>query len=67
MVSDQLQHDGSKLFLCEFCGFGYEDIETAENCEQQCGTRGFGSMQIRRKAVHIPKIQVIPLGQRRSL
>jgi hypothetical protein len=61
MVSDQPQNDGTRLFLCEFCGYGYEDIVTAEACELYCGKRGFASGEIRRKAVHIPRIQVIPV------
>ena len=60
-VSDEPQDDGTRLFLCEFCGYGYEDIETAEACELHCGTRGFASAETRRRAVHIPKIQVIPV------
>jgi rubredoxin len=60
-VSDEPQNDGTRLFLCEICGYGYEDIETAEACESHCGTRGFASAEIRRKAVHIPRIQVIPV------
>jgi rubredoxin len=60
-VSDQPENDGTRLFLCEFCGYGYEDVETAEACESHCGTRGFASAEIRRKAVHIPGIQVIPV------
>jgi hypothetical protein len=49
------------LFVCEFCGAGYEEIGTAEDCEEHCGTLGFTSAEIRKKAVHIPRIQVIPM------
>ena len=61
MVNDHRKHDGATFFLCEFCGFGYGDIDTAEDCEQYCGTRGIVSADIRRRAVHVPRVQVVPM------
>jgi len=60
MVTD-LNETNGMLFVCEFCGAGYENIETAEDCEEHCGTLGFTSAEIRRKATHVPRIQVIPM------
>lgn len=60
MVNEEL-HDGISLFTCEFCGSGYSDIETAEDCEQHCSTLGFASAEIRKRATHAPKTQVIPM------
>lgn len=60
MVADLNEING-RLFVCEFCGAGYEDLETAEDCEEHCATLGFTSAEIRRKAIHVPKIQVIPM------
>jgi len=61
LVSEKTRHDGTSLFDCEFCGSGYKDIDDAEACEQHCGTLGFASADIRRKAVRVPKIEIMPL------
>jgi hypothetical protein len=60
LVTDLTETDG-RLFVCEFCGAGYEAIEVAEDCEEHCAILGFTSAEIRRKAIHVPKIQVIPM------
>ncbi len=62
MVREQPRDDGTMLFMCEFCGSAYMDIETAEDCEQHCSTRESASAEIRSKAVQVPKIQVIPVS-----
>ena len=31
---------GRSIFKCEFCGFDYGDLETAERCEQYCYLHG---------------------------
>lgn len=49
------------LFMCEFCGSEYKEIGTAEDCEEHCGTQGYASAEIRKKAVAVPKIEVIPM------
>ena len=65
MVTRTYQN-GTTMYLCEFCGFGYRTIETAEHCEQHCDGDGFTSPKIRRKAVYEPKIHVIPVAARRQ-
>jgi len=60
LVNEQLRHDGANVFVCEFCGSSYKDIETAEDCEQHC-TRGFASAKIRKRAIHVPRMEVIPM------
>lgn len=61
MVNEEIRHGGTALFVCEFCGSGYSEIGFAEDCEQHCGTLGFASAEIRRKAVYVPKIEIMPL------
>jgi hypothetical protein len=61
LVNEKTRHGGTTLFVCEFCGSGYRDISLAEDCEQHCGTLGFASAEIRRKAVYVPKIEIMPL------
>ncbi|HKM76859.1 MAG TPA: hypothetical protein VJZ32_10605 [Candidatus Bathyarchaeia archaeon] len=60
-MSDELTPDGFEVFTCEFCGFGYEDLETAEECEECCGAHGFASAEIRSKSVRTPKIELVPI------
>jgi hypothetical protein len=60
LVSDELTTNGMDVFTCEFCGFGYRDLKTAEECEECCGAYGFGSAEIRRKSVRSPKIELVP-------
>jgi hypothetical protein len=61
LVNKQTLPNGSPLYICEFCASGYKELVTAEDCEQQCGTLGFASAVIRRKAVHVPKIELVSL------
>jgi hypothetical protein len=61
LVNEEARFNGSPLFICEFCGSGYKELGTAEDCEQHCGTLGFASAGIRRKAVHVPKIEIVSL------
>jgi len=37
---------GKIIYLCELCGYGYSDLETAEQCEQHCYS---GNLSIKRK------------------
>ncbi len=46
--------DGQTLFLCDVCGFGYLDIETARKCEDWCRKTGTCSIEITEKAVYFP-------------
>lgn len=42
------------LFLCEMCGLGYSDKETAQKCEEWCKKTGTCSIEITKKAVYFP-------------
>jgi hypothetical protein len=42
------------LFLCDVCGFGYLDVETARKCENWCRKTGTCSIEITDKAVYFP-------------
>jgi ABC-type uncharacterized transport system ATPase subunit len=42
------------VFLCEICGLGYSNKETAKQCEQWCRKTGTCSIEITKKAVYIP-------------
>jgi len=50
------------IFHCEICGFGYEDIRTAEACEQFCDSHGFSSQEILGKAIYRPLTPVLSLA-----
>ncbi|MBS7620350.1 hypothetical protein KEJ21_06890 [Candidatus Bathyarchaeota archaeon] len=41
------------LFICEECGLGYHDRETAEKCEEYCRNTKTCSLEIIKKAVKI--------------
>jgi hypothetical protein len=45
MVSEKYTRRGM-VYLCELCGFGYADIDTAERCEQYCYSHGKPSPRI---------------------
>jgi len=61
LVSNELTTDGFEVFTCEFCGFGYRELYTAEECEECCGAHGFASAEIRRKSVRTPKIELVSI------
>ena len=42
------------LYLCDLCGLGYSDKETAKRCEEWCRKTGTCSIEITRKAVYFP-------------
>jgi rubrerythrin len=45
------QKDGEEVFLCEVCGFGYLDKETAQSCQDWCSSHHSCSIEITKKAV----------------
>ncbi len=53
MVTEKIL-DGKTLYLCDICGFGYIDAETARDCENWCRKTGTCSLEITKKAVLIP-------------
>jgi hypothetical protein len=59
-VVSEVKKASEIVFLCELCGFGYRDLETAERCEQYCYTHSRTSVALARKAVHKPQRQVVP-------
>jgi hypothetical protein len=61
LVSNELTPDGFEVFTCEFCGFGYRELETTEECEECCGAHGFASAEIRRKSIRTSKIELVPI------
>ncbi len=50
-----LKRGGGTVFLCETCGFGYNDPETAVRCESFCEKHNSCSVEITRKAVYRPE------------
>ncbi|HUO43246.1 MAG TPA: hypothetical protein VMU35_09735 [Methylomirabilota bacterium] len=54
-------HKERVIFLCEYCGFGYKDVETAETCEAFCGVHEGRSGKITRSALYTPHVMIIPL------
>ncbi len=57
---DELKRKGETVYTCELCGFGYEDLETAERCEQYCDIHGTCSIEITQKAIYKPSVRVMP-------
>lgn len=53
MLSDQPQRQAVP-FKCGFCGFVYEEIEEAEECELHCVTRALERMDERERAGNFP-------------
>lgn len=54
MVSRR-EHEGETIFVCDLCGFGYRDRETAESCEEYCAEHHSCSIEITEKAVYMPE------------
>jgi len=52
---------GRPIYECEMCGFGYGDLETAEQCEQYCYSHGSNSPKITGKAIRKPAIEIDPV------
>jgi hypothetical protein len=49
------------VFLCDICGLGYADKETAQECEDYCRTHhGSCSAEISQKAVYLPGAPILP-------
>lgn len=46
--------DQREIYVCEECGLGYADKETAEECEKYCSTHHACSIEITRKAIYFP-------------
>ncbi|MEM1986468.1 MAG: hypothetical protein QXW80_05585 [Candidatus Micrarchaeia archaeon] len=42
------------IYLCNVCGLGYLDLETAKRCEEWCKKTNTCSIEITKKAVYFP-------------
>ena len=60
MMVNEFERKIGAVFQCEICGFGYKDLDTAERCEEYCGTNGSSSIDIAIKAVYKPSTYLIP-------
>jgi hypothetical protein len=60
MVSERVTKK-SLVYLCELCGFGYSDIDTAERCEHYCYSHDKPSPRITKKAIRKPSVQLDPI------
>ena len=47
------------VYLCELCGFGYDDLIMAEKCEQYCDIHGNYSHKITAQAILKPHVKTI--------
>jgi hypothetical protein len=56
---NELERKVGTVFQCELCGFGYEDLDTAERCEEYCDTHGSCSLAITKKAIYKPSTHVM--------
>lgn len=54
MVTER-EHGGETVFLCDICGLGYADRETARECEDYCKAHNSCSIEITEKAVYHPE------------
>jgi len=50
--------DEKIIYVCEICGLGYEDEETAKACQEYCSTHDACSLEITSKAVYFPKMRL---------
>ena len=53
-VGDTKKVNNKTVFICDFCGLGYSDEDTAEKCEKWCKVNGTCSLEITRKAIYFP-------------
>lgn len=47
----EIHKKNQKYYLCEACGFGYDDVQTAIKCENFCKDHNSCSMEITKHAV----------------
>jgi hypothetical protein len=55
--------DDKILFICDECGLGYEDRETAQECEEWCRKTGTCKVEITRKAVYFSDLPEFPYNE----
>ena len=56
---NELERKRGIVFQCELCGFGYKDLDTAEQCEEYCDTHGRCSVEITKKSIYKPNVRVM--------
>jgi len=61
------EYRGTTAYRCECSGFGYKHLETAEDCEQHCGSKGLASREITAKAVYSLEVRVIAIASSRFI
>jgi hypothetical protein len=54
MVSEK-EVKGEKIFICDICGLGYREKETALSCEDYCDRYKSCSIEITKDAVYFPE------------
>ncbi len=58
----EVKLDSKTVFLCEECGLGYEDRDTAQRCEDWCRRTRSCSLKITKKAVYFPDSKAVCNG-----
>jgi rubredoxin len=56
---NELERKIGTVFQCELCGYGYRDLDTAEQCEEYCDTHGACSREITKKSIYTPSVRVM--------
>ncbi|CAE6500863.1 DUF7128 family protein [Candidatus Nitrosotenuis uzonensis] len=46
-----IERENQQIHQCNECGLGYEDLETAERCENHCKTYNSCSLEITSHAI----------------
>lgn len=46
----EIKKDGKTLYVCEECGFAYEEKEWAQKCQQWCGQNNSCNLEITQHA-----------------
>lgn len=50
----RIEAEGKTIYICEACGLGYDDEETAKACQEYCSTHNACSLEITSKATYTP-------------
>lgn len=56
---NELERRVGTVFQCEICGYGYQDLDMAERCEEYCDTHGSYSVEITKGAIYKPNVRVL--------
>jgi len=59
---NEVKWRGRTIYVCETCGFGYAELETAERCEQYCYSHETPSLRITQKAIRKPTAREDPIA-----